>query len=186
MPFFFVVDVTTDILAPIFPSEDALAMHPVVLPLSDVLSSVRPLISTITLHLVLLESPDKVRAVLPAEPASAMLASIKVLALVDGPVRPDFFALAVVLIIQPVALVIRPISMVIGAFTVGHVVFPVADVVVAICVNQTPESFLLIVDKVAVVAGPIGPDLRTLAMAVFTSPLACVLYFRHFDEDLSF
>lgn len=90
-----------------------------------------------------------------------------------------------VLVIQPLAFVVCAIGVVVRALAIGHVIFPIANVVVAICMDEAPEPLLLITDKVAVVAGSIGPDLRPLAMAQLTCPFADVLNFRLLNEDLT-
>ena len=90
-----------------------------------------------------------------------------------------------VLVVQPLAFVVSAVGVVVGALAIGHVIFPVANVVVAICMDQAPEPLLLIIDEVAVVAGSVGPDLRPLAMAQLTCPFASVLDFRLLNEDFA-
>ena len=90
-----------------------------------------------------------------------------------------------VLVIQPLAFVVCAVSVVVGALAIRHVIFPVADVVVAICMDEAPVPLLLIIDEVAVVARPVGPDLRPLAMAQLTCPFARVLDFRLLNEDFA-
>ena len=90
-----------------------------------------------------------------------------------------------VLVILPLAFVVCAIGVVVGALAIGHVIFPIANVVVAICMDEAPEPLLLIIDEVAVVAGSIGPDLRPQAMAQLSCPFAGVLDFRLLNEDLA-
>ena len=61
-------------------------------------------------------------------------------------------------------------------FTIRLVVLPVAHIHVAIGVNDSTEALLTVIDKMAVIACAIWPDLGTTPMANRTRPLTCVLY----------
>lgn len=64
------------------------------------------------------------RAISPLEVTDAVLATVLVLALVLSAVWPNFFALAMLLVLGPVALVLGAVHVIVFTVAVGFVVLP--------------------------------------------------------------
>ena len=73
----------------------------------------------------------------------------------------------------------------VSALTIRSVIFPEADVDVSVTVDDAPETLLIVLVKVAVIPGPIGPNLRAFAVAHGAGPLASILYIALVDGLLS-
>ena len=86
LTFFLVIDVATVVLSPVFPGEEAFAMHHVVFPLTRILSPIVPLICAMTLHAIVDESALEIAPILPFEVTLAVLFTSIVLTFVHGTV----------------------------------------------------------------------------------------------------
>jgi len=169
-------------------------VHHVVLPLAYILAAVAPDVGPLAMHLIIVKLALKVAAVPPFEVPLPMLLSVNILSLVGGAVDPILFAFAVVLVVEPVAFIGGAVCMEIGTLAIGLVILPVAHIHVSISVDDPPKSLLPIIDKIAVVACAIRPDLRATTMPDRPRPLSDVLnfimndFFAFFDtfEALSF
>ena len=173
--FAFVIDVVTDILAAILPSEVPLPMLHIIFPQAIVVTSVYPLIDTSTVHRVIDELPKKLAAIRPVELTLPVLLSLPIVTFEDRPVGPHLFAIAMVLVIDPKAFVVGTVHVRVSTHTIGPVFLPVADIYVSIAVNDAAEAFLIVVDEVAVVARTIWPRERASPMSpAITGPFASV------------
>ena len=79
-----------------------------------------------------------------------------------------------VLVVEPVALVRCTVLMEVGTLTIRFVVLPESNIDIAICMNDSTEAFLPIIDKVAIVARAIRPHLSSTSMAYRAGPFTCV------------
>lgn len=100
----------------------------------------------------------------PQELAATMLLSIAILALIAGIVRPYFLAVTMLLVLIPEALVARTIRVMIISETMRLVILPLTVIYVAIRMNQSAAAVCLISFPVALVQGPIDPDLNSLSI----------------------
>ena len=128
------------------------------------------------MHLVVVELTFEVATILPLKQPLTVLLAFIVLASVGRSVDPVFFTLTVVLIVKPFTFILCAISVEVGPFTIRLVILPVAHIHVAIGVYDPTEALLTVVNKVAVVARAVWPDLGTTPVANRTRPLTCVLY----------
>mmetsp|Transcript_11389 Transcript_11389/g.19209 ORF Transcript_11389/g.19209 Transcript_11389/m.19209 type:complete len:257 (-) Transcript_11389:97-867(-) len=94
-----------------------------------------------------------------------MLLSVLVHALVSCTIRPLLYALAELLVLEPLAHVRGSIRVLIGSVAVGLVVQPLSLVDVAISMDERSVAIGLISLPLAIVLGAILPDL--LAVAIF-------------------
>ena len=186
MTFLLVVDVTTDILASVVPREHAFTVHTVAGPVAAIPTTVVPHIRAPAFHLVLNEPALEVAAILPAETASSVLATLLILAFVDGTISPYFFSFTMVLVVLPFTLVVCTISVMVFALPIRHIALPVAYVVVPIGMNDASVALLLTTDEISVVASAICPDLRTSAVTLIGGPLTSVLDHVSFDHHRAF
>ena len=150
-------------------------MHHIIFPLPLVLSLISPDVSATSLHAIVQELANKTAPVLPLKFTVAVLLATAVAADVDGAVRPALLALAVVFVVDPVTLIRGTIYVEVSSLPIRFVTLPVSDVDIAITMDDATKAFLLIMHKVAVIAGPIRPDLCPFAMTHATCPLARVL-----------
>ena len=173
---FLVLDISSAILPAVLPREHALPVHHVVFPLAFVLATIVPLVGALALHSIVDEGALELAPILPLKAPPPVLLPLRVLAFVDGAVRPVLLTLPMMLIVDPITLVIRTVVMEIGALAIRSVILPVAHVYITIAMDDTPEALLLILVKVAVIPGPIRPDLRSFAVAHGAGPLAGILH----------
>ena len=101
-----------------------------------------------------------------------MFLSIAILAFIAGIVRPDFFAVTMLLVLIPEALVARTIRVMIISETMRLVILPLTVIYVAIRMNKPAAAVCLVSFPVALVQGPIDPDLN--ALSVFPAELVPV------------
>lgn len=78
------------------------------------------------------------------------------------------------LIIEPFPFVLCTIDMELRTLPSLLVILPVPYVDVTICANQSSESILHIIDKIAIVTATIWPDLRPTSMSDGAGPLTSV------------
>mmetsp|Transcript_25523 Transcript_25523/g.34111 ORF Transcript_25523/g.34111 Transcript_25523/m.34111 type:complete len:166 (+) Transcript_25523:315-812(+) len=161
-------------------------MHTIIDPLADKLPAVGPDIRPQAFHLVTDEGALEMGAILPAEAALAILASLFILAFIDGAVGPDLLAGAMMLVIAPIALIVCAIGVIVAALAEGHVLLPVTQIVVTVCVDEPALALLLIVQEVTVVAGAISPNLGSSPVPHRARPLASVFNLRHLHDNLLF
>ena len=184
MALLFVFDVSSAVLSAVLPREHALPVHHVVFPLAFVLAAIVPLIGALALHAIIDEGSFELTSVLPLEATPPVLLALVVLTFVDSAVRPVLLPLPMVLIINPITLVIRTIVMEIGALAIRSVILPVAHVYIAIAMDDTPETLLLVLVKVAVIPSAIRPNLRSFAMTHRAGPLTGILHIAFMDSLL--
>lgn len=129
-----------------------------------------------TLDVIVLEFAEVTSTVAPFKLALALLAPSHVVTLVLGAVLPYLDAHSVLLVVLPVALVHLPIEVLVGATAVRFVVLPLTSIDVAVCMNEPPDSIGLPIGPLALVQGPVEPDLATTPDADLQvcSPLALV------------
>ena len=120
-------------------------MHHVVFPVTSILSAIVPAVGPRTLHPVLDEIAFKGATIVPSKAARPMLLPTLVLALVDRAVLPCLLAVAVVLVILPLARILRPIGMCVRPRPMHHIIFPEAEVDVSVYVNISPEAILCVI-----------------------------------------
>ena len=128
------------------------------------------------MHLIVVKLALEVATILPLKQPLAVLFTSMVLTCVSGSVHPVLFTLAMMLIVQPLTFILSAVGMKVGPFTIGLVILPVAHVHVSIGVNDPTEALLPVVDKKAVVAGAVRPDLSATAVPNRARPLTRVLY----------
>ena len=90
----------------------------VVLPLAVVLASVNPLVDTVTFHFVLDKVTLEGAPIRPNKLSMSMLLAMTVVTFKDCTVRPDFFAKAMVLVIDPIAIIVRTINVSVLSFAI--------------------------------------------------------------------
>lgn len=93
---------------------------------------------------------------------------------VFGSVRPAFFALPMLLIIEPVSLVKCSVCMRVSASAVCFVIQPLSFIHIAISMNKFPNSICLIITPIPFILRPIRPDLDSLAISFAVHPLPCI------------
>ena len=184
LAFALVIDIAATVLAPILPRKVSIPMLLIVLPLAIILAPVDPLVDAVTFHLVLNEVALKRAPIRPNETAMTVLLTVAIITLKDSTVSPNFLAEAMVFVIDPVSIVVRTVDMRVFAFAIRPVVRPVAEIDVAITVDNPPVPLLMVIHEVSIVAGAIRPYLRSTAMALAAlAPFARVLDFR-WEDDL--
>ena len=151
-------------------------MHHIIFPRTLKPATIVPDVSASTVHLVIDELTVITTSILPLEQTMAVFLALLVIACIGCAIGPVFFASPVVLIIEPVTLVRCTILVEVGAFTIRFVVFPEADIDIAISVDDPAEAFLSIIDKVAIVARAIRPDLGCTPMTNCSRPFASVTH----------
>ena len=129
-----------------------------------------------TLDVIVLEFAEVTGTIAPFKLALALLAASHVVTLILGAVLPNLDAHSVLLVVLPLALVHLPIEVLVCATTVRFVVLPLPSVDVTVCVNEPPDSVGLSIGPLALVQGPVEPDLSTTPDADLQvrSPLALV------------
>lgn len=129
-----------------------------------------------TLDVIVLEFAVVTSTIAPFKLALALLAPSHVVTLVLGAVLPYLDTHSMLLVVLPVALVHLPIEVLVGTAAVRFIVLPLTGVDVAVCVNEPPYSVGLPIGPMALVQGPVEPDLSTTPDADLQvcSPLALV------------
>ncbi len=118
MAFFLVSYVAALVFSPVFPREQALAVHHIVFPLTNKLTSITPPVCAIPFHAIAHELTLKTASILPLEVTMSVLFAILVGTGIDSAIGPLFSALAIVLVIQPFTVVLGSINMEVGSLTV--------------------------------------------------------------------
>jgi hypothetical protein len=98
-----------------------------------------------------------------------VLLAVTILSLVASIVRPNFFAITMLLVFEPITFVSCPISVVILSETVCFVILPFTVVNIAVSVDQTTPTIRFVSSPVTFVEGAIDPDLDSTT--VFTTEL---------------
>jgi hypothetical protein len=83
--------------------------------------------------------------------------------------------MAFFLIILPLANIPRPISMMVHTFAIGLVVSPLTLIDITISMHELAEALCETIAPLTIEACTIGPLLHTVAIALVSLPLACVL-----------
>jgi len=94
-----------------------------------------------------------------------MLASLYILSLVAGPIRPCFESLAMLFVLFPLALIACPVQMAVNSKSMCLVVLPRAVVHISISMDQSALSVRFVVHPVALIHGAVGPYLDTAALS---------------------
>merc|ERR1719265_1486650 len=108
-----VVQVATDIPAPILPSEGALTAHPVVPPLTTEDSAIIPSVRSVAVNLIVFELALIGRSFWPRELSSTVLLSSLVLAFELGAISPLLHGVAFLLVVLPLTHVAASVRMVV-------------------------------------------------------------------------
>lgn len=127
------------------------------------------------MNIIIIELAHVGRAVSPAEVAEAMLLAVLKLTLELASVRPNLDSKAVLAIVDPGPRVLAPIIMLVCSLTVRLVIPPLAEVTVALRVDDPAEPMRAVVLPVAFELASILPDQNSLSFAVAVLvPLALV------------
>ena len=103
-----------------------------------------------------------------------MLFAFLVEALINGSVRPGFFAVAMLFVVTPLTNIPRSVCVRVGALSVGFVVAPGPLVNVPVGVVQGALPIGLVFLPLAFIFGSIGPLLRAKAVSCASFPLSFV------------
>jgi hypothetical protein len=131
-PVFFVVLISALVEPAIFPGEDALSVHLVVLPGSGELSPVGPYINTFSINLIVLELAFVVAALFPCEVALPVLLAVLILTCVLRAVRPRLLPPPMLLVTRPLTDILDTGLLVVGAVSVSFVISPIAEIDVSV------------------------------------------------------
>ena len=107
-------------------------MHFVVKPLTLVLLAVGPDISAASTNFVHFEITVVNRSICEGKLSFAVLFALKVLAFVNGTVRPSFDTKAMLLVVSPISLIASPVCVSVSSLAIGLIVLPLALVYVSV------------------------------------------------------
>ena len=143
----------------IWPCEVTLAVHQVVPPLTAVDSTIGPLESATPLDDVGVDLAHVVATILPLDDANSVLSSEHESSFIEGSVSPDFLAISLLHVIDPIANVAGPICVKIGASAMSLITDEVTPVSFSIGMDQSTVATCLVIDPHALVLGAVLPDL---------------------------
>jgi hypothetical protein len=161
---------------PVVPRQDSDTFHLVVEPGPIVLPLISPDVLSFSLEVII----DKVTLVwvliTPRDFAKTVFGPVFILAYVIGPVRPNFLAVFVPLVVLPLTRIVVARLTCVLSVPVGHVILPVAFIDVPFGMNKSSIPISFIIFPLPLVPRSIFPDLYSSSFfSIFLSiPLSKV------------
>mmetsp|Transcript_72247 Transcript_72247/g.188439 ORF Transcript_72247/g.188439 Transcript_72247/m.188439 type:complete len:208 (-) Transcript_72247:79-702(-) len=152
---------------PVLPSENALAVHTAVPPLSSISPAVCPRVDALAVHLVLRELSNVAGAVRQSDLAVAVLEAVLVQAAIRRRVWPNLLAHAHLLVLEPLPVVGHAARLLKAPPAARHVRRPLALVAGTVRVVEHPVPAHLVVLPVAGVEILVGPLHLALSVHLF-------------------
>lgn len=159
MSLFLIFNIVSLVLSSVGPCKQARSMHLVDDPCALVQPSIGPRVGTKPVDIILFEFTVVCASICPVEIAVSLLLSVIISPLVAGVVRPDFFALPMLFIFEPVTFVPGSIRMLVSTLSVRFVVLPLPVVNISIGMDQSPAAIGLFSSPVSFIHRAIYPHL---------------------------
>jgi len=143
-------------------------------PVADVLFTVREIELTVTVNDVLFKGTLVVTSIRESHLAFALFDTILIFAFVAGPIGPTLFALAMLLVTEPLTLILRAILHQECSKTFSLVIVPITIINVSIFMDQLSFSSRFVIEPVTLVATTRQPLVNADSIALSVLPLALI------------
>mmetsp|Transcript_107350 Transcript_107350/g.167733 ORF Transcript_107350/g.167733 Transcript_107350/m.167733 type:complete len:279 (-) Transcript_107350:65-901(-) len=150
------------------------AMYNRVLPLSLEASAIRGNIHAVAMYDVIRPLAMIHRAISPVVDSIAIFLAFSKQALVSSAFDPSFHSSPILQIITPLPSVGCAALVVVDTKAASHVLCPLTNVDVSICVREAPLAGCTILPPLPFVGSTIWPSLLAIALSHFVVPLACI------------
>ena len=161
------------ILATVAVDKEAIAMHLVIHKHTSVATTVWPRVLASSFHFIVRKFTFVTRLIEHDEFSVSVAVPVAILAL-KSTVMPFFFALAMLLVIEPFTLIDSLICADQLALALSHMVFPLTDIEATICIKHAALSAEFVMNPVAIVSHSVGPDLAAFTVTLLSMPFSKV------------